>query len=302
MKSSLVDLNWKTIPRLGKEITSNLVLVPGNMPYQLVLRKTRKSNGFIDFLKFQNEMRIYMFLSDHPTQHLNTPQVYDEIPGKALFMEYLSGTSISDFKTPQFISAYVEFQHQDIPISPVLDLLNQSLRGFDYKIGGVALLTLSRRESTAFAFRILKTYREFCSVQYLLKRRYWQHGDLHKRNVIVTQDKKVFIIDFENSFFTRKWPLCEIFGECIQCEEEGIVFSPELFQLYWKSLPKDSPIFELDLELQLKFAMLRKAVHVILQSKFEFRRNFYRQFLQEKLIGHVFQEWSCSVLSEVEKQ
>lgn len=301
MESSVIDLDWKTLPKSGKKITSNLKLVPGNMPFQVVLRKTRKSGSFIDFLKFHNEMRIYRFLSNNPNQDLHYPEVYNQIQGKALFIEFLRGSSIANFKDPQFASAYVAFQHQDIPVNPVLDFLNQSLRGFDYKIGGVALFTLARQESFGLALKVVKTYNEFCKGQYPLTKRYWQHGDLHRRNVIVTEDNTVYLIDFENCFFTKKWPLCEIFGECIQCEEGGIVFYPELFQLYWKALPKDSPIFNLDLDLQLKFAMLRKAVHVILQSKFEFRRSFYKQFLEEKLESNDFQNWSHSILSRVEK-
>lgn len=46
--------------------------------------------------------------------------------------------------------------------------------------------------------------------------------------------------------------------------------------------------------------MLRKAVYVILQSKFEFIKNFYKHFLEEKLVNHDSQHWSCSVLSRVE--
>lgn len=282
------------------EIAGNLVLVQGKTPNQIVLKKTRKSGSFVIFLKFQNELRFYSFFSKANLQYLKVPRVYGVNPGKAIYLEYLKGAVIPNFKLPEFVPAYVEFQHLDIPHNPVIDRINQSFRGFDYKIGGVALLTLSRRESLKLAFKITQIYLECHDQQPALERKYWQHGDLHRRNVIRGEDNILYFIDFENCFYTKKWPLCEILGECIVCEEDGIQFHPELFLMYWKSLPTDSPLLKLDLALQLRFAMLRKALHVILQSQFEFRRNYYRQFLREKLVDKEFHDWSRSVLSGIQ--
>lgn len=292
-------VDWIEINKFGdsNKIASNLVLVRGNTSTQLVLKKARKSSSFVDFLKFQNELRFYRYFSQADLKYLKVPQVYDFIPGKAIFMEYLEGGAISDFHIPEFVPAYIEFQHQNIPYNSVIDKLNQSFRGFDYKVGGVALLTVSRQESLNLALRIAKVYLRCCAEQPQLNRKYWQHGDLHRRNIIMGEDKNLYFIDFENCFFTRRWPLCEVFGECIQCEEGGIQFHPELFLMYWESLPIDSPLLKLDLALQLRFAMLRKAVHVILQSKFEFRKNYYRQFLNEKLVDKALHDWSHSVIA-----
>ena len=284
-----------------RRITPNIVLVQGLMPdpQQLILRKKRKSSRLVDFLKFQNERRFYNHLSQIDCKHMRAPELYTLIPGRALFMEYVEGTVIEDFISKEFVSAYVEFQHQEIPEDPVIDWLNQTFRGFDYKIAGVAMITMSRRESPGLAWKIMKEYKQIRAAQPELQEKYWQHGDLHHRNVLRTYDGNLYIIDFENCIFTRRWPLCEILGECIQCEENGIEFHPELFHLYWNALPGNSPIFKLDLQLQLEFAMLRKAIHVILQSKYAFRKNYYKQFLEEKLQNREFHKWSQSILAGI---
>lgn len=286
---------------VGEKITPNIILVQGLAPdpNQLVLKKNRKSTKFVDFLKFQNERRFYDHLSKMECVHMRAPDMYKMVPGQSLFMEYIKGTVIEDFRCPQFVASYVEFHHQEIPLEPVIDFFNQTFRGFDYKIAGVAVLTISRKESSQLAWRIAKTYRSFKYAQPKMSTRYWQHGDLHHRNVLRTDEGYLYMIDFENCFFTRRWPICEIFGECIQCDEYGIKFNPELFKMYWNALPKNSPIFQLDLELQLEFAMLRKAIHVILQSKYPFRKNYYKQFLEQKLQRSEFHKWSSSVLSKL---
>lgn len=286
---------------IGEKITPNIILVQGLAPdpEQLVLKKKRKSTKFVDFLKFQNERRFYHHLSNKDCQHMRAPDMYKLVPGQALFMEYIKGTVIEDFCSSQFVAAYVEFQHQEIPEEPVIDFFNQTFRGFDYKVAGVAVCTISRKESPQLAWRITKAYRSFKKAQPKLQIKYWQHGDLHHRNILKTDEGHLYMIDYENCFYTRRWPVCEIFGECIQCEENGIEFHPDLFRMYWNSLPKDSPILQLDLELQLEFAMLRKAIHVILQSKFPFRKNYYKQFLEQKLQSPEFHKWSRSIVAQL---
>src|SRR5699024_5393092 len=144
-----------------RTITPNIVLVQGLLPdpKQLILRKKRKSIKFVDFLKFQNERRFYNHLSKADCKHMRAPELYTIIPGKALFMEYVEGTVIEDFISEEFVSAYVEFQHQEIPEDPVIDWMNQTFRGFDYKIAGVAMITISRRESSSLAWKIMKEYK-----------------------------------------------------------------------------------------------------------------------------------------------
>ena len=65
------------------------------------------------------------------------------------------------------------------------------------------------------------------------KKKYWLHGDVAVRNMYYQQQTNdLFFIDFENVYFTRKWPLLEIIQRCF-CYGGGVVksFSFELDSL-----------------------------------------------------------------------
>src|SRR5690625_2515980 len=91
---------------VGEKITPNIILVQGLAPdpNQLVLKKNRKSTKFVDFLKFQNEKRFYHHLSNKDCEYIKAPEMFKLVPGKALFMEYIHGTVIDNFISPQFVS------------------------------------------------------------------------------------------------------------------------------------------------------------------------------------------------------
>src|SRR5690606_27682437 len=77
---------------------------------------------------------------------------------------------------------------------------------------------------------------------------------------------KLYFIDFENTFYTTKWPLVELISNSIIYTNK-IEFNNSYLNVYFKNLPADSELWNIDLYKQCRFAVISHSIAVIAQTK-----------------------------------
>lgn len=174
-----------------------------------------------------------------------------------------------------------------------LDYYNQVFRGYYYRVLIVTIVTLHKKVNWRTVLKAAQLFFKLNRQQQTLKRKYWVHGDLNNRNFFKNTKGELYFIDFENIFYTRKWPLAELFSKCFWFDEEKeiICFNPDILFIYLRGLKNDSEIKKLNLSLHCKFGLLFQCTKEIAQTKIPAKRAIYEELLNTCLNDEDFKEW-----------
>lgn len=205
-------------------------------------------------------------------------------------MEYIKKSDKYPVRNKDFISAYLEFQRIKPPRNILLDLYNQTFRGFFYRTFIVSIITLSNKVDSYIAFKSVLLFAILNLKENKLSRKYWIHGDINRNNYFNNTKGDLYFIDFENMFYTRKWPFAEIIGKGFKYQN-AITFNPSLINGYLNQIEDDLIIGKLSFYYQIRFASLHKSIHEIAQTKGSEKRKMYTDFLKIVLDEEKFKKW-----------
>jgi hypothetical protein len=91
---------------------------------------------------------------------------------------------------------------------------------------------LSRKISFKKILKILFLFLLLNFQQKRFKKTFRLHGDLQWRNMMKNHDNKLALIDFENTFITKKWPLAEITRLSFFFNGKNLEFSDAYLLMY----------------------------------------------------------------------
>jgi thiamine kinase-like enzyme len=124
---------------------------------------------------------------------------------------------------------------------------------------------------------------------------YLLHGDLTDKNVFYSKKNGgLYFIDFENIFFTKKWPLAEVVAKCFVYDEDERVlhFKIQFLSEYLNKLKQlNNDFYKIDVRQQVRFAVLHRCIHVIAHSKLVNKKKDYIDLLSMCLSQNSFNAW-----------
>lgn len=270
------------------KIKKNVFLVKHSSD-KYILKQKRKS--ILNKLRYLNEVRIYQTLNNGKFNYLNAARAYNDKITRNLVLEFIEmETDKQQVKRQDFINAYQELQQIKPKKSFILDLYNKYFLGYHYKILMVSIFTISRKVNWKVSLKIILTFLELNSSNLLLSNRYWKHGDLHGQNYFYDITGKLYFIDFENMFYTRKWPLVEIITHCISYKNK-IYFCNDTLSLYLKNIPPNSELWDIDLYKQCQLALMSHSIAVIAHTKMKKKHMAFTDLLNLSLDGDQMEKW-----------
>lgn len=158
----------------------------------------RKTSGSIDYnIRLKKQCVKQKIFS---LQNIRTPKIYNYGKNEEnLFyfdMEFVSGKTFAEY-LPQLstseIKNYVECIFDNIFMQPIEKFFPAS-NAFMNKIN-ILEANLTNQKNLSEAFELLKKY------DWSLINKSFCHGDLTLENILITYDKKIYLIDFLDSFY-----------------------------------------------------------------------------------------------------
>lgn len=292
MEQQLLE-NFKSDYTLYSIIKNNVFVVETEKKEKRILKTRRKFRlNFVDSLRFHNEYRMYQYLSKQHSPQLNVPQIYEGRGKNEILMDYLRNDETRKLDLQEFVISYLHLQRLEIPVDVLLDSYNQISRGFFYRIFGVSIATLRKKVSYRVCLESLWVYLKLSFSTKSMSRKYWIHGDLNKNNFFYNKrDGQLYFIDFENMFYTEKWPLAEIISKGFDHRNGQVIFDINWVQNYFDNLETSSEIRQVSLQKQFRFALLHHSIHEIAQTKVPGKRKQYTQLLKICLDRKLFSKW-----------
>lgn len=234
--------------------------------------RTDANASLIDRFRFKNEIRIYKVFQKSHFDFLHIPKLFSA--GKDyILIEFVERDESKNVTEKDFVRGYYEFQNMHIPGSLKFDLFNQLTRGVWYRGIVVPILSLSKHVGFRKSLQAVALFLKLHLQTKRYKNKYWLHGDVAVRNMYYQQQTNdLFFIDFENVYFTRKWPLLEIIQRCF-CYGGGAVksFSFELDSLnYYLLQAKEHDNLELsnsNLFNQFRLSLFLSTISRIVRPK-----------------------------------
>ena len=284
----------------AKKITvlrSNVAIIESDENIRYIIKRIRISNTnkWIDKHRFQNELRIYKQLNEKQFKILNSPKLYAN-SDQHMVIQFVEKDPNLRTKSYEFVRAYCEMQTIDVPKDFGFDFKNQLVRGFLYRGLVIPLFTLSKHLKALSILKMVLLYLKLELSVKKLTNRYWLHGDLTNQNVYHNlQDGKLYFLDFENLFYTRKWPLIEIIQKCIWLKDGGYGFVIDLKKLkYYLDIVKDynrQDLTHINMQKQFRFALLMTSINSIAIAKSKIKRESFIQLLNILIDTKAYHTW-----------
>ena len=278
-------------------LRDNVAVIENESDEKSILKKRRSAaeNKWINDHRFNNELRIYKALSQNTFHYLNTPKLinYSE---DFMILQFIEKKPHSKITVKDFVKAYIELQTIKVESNFKLDKINQFFRGFYYKGILISLFTISKHFTISERFKILSLFIKLNSRSKRLNNKYWLHGDITSNNIYHNiQDDKIYFLDFENLFYTRRWPLIEIIQRCVWLNKDinGFTVNNVYLTQYLKYANADvrKDIITLDLKLQYRFSLLMLCISIIAMAKGKYKRKHYRNLLKIVINSNKFDLW-----------
>lgn len=276
-----------------KEIKENIQLIKFNNRKFIIKGKRDKERNILEKLRFTNEKRIYMALENASLTTLKFPAYRLEPNTGHLILDYIKKSENSVVSTEDYVSSYFELQRIKPAKRRILDIYNQTFRGFFYRTFIVSLITLPKKVNVNVAIRSILLAFFLNLKQKNLTRKYWIHGDLTGRNYFYDQNQALYFIDFENMFYTRKWFLAEIIGKSFiyDYQNDTLNFSVDAIQKYIDKLHEEPDHENFCMFKQVRFGLLQYSILQIAQTKIKGKQKTYLNLLLTTLNKKSFQKW-----------
>lgn len=284
----------------AKQVTSlrnNVAIVETEEKGKTILKTIRKTKtgNLINKFRFNNELRIYKALQSSKFDHLHTPELI-QCSNRHMVLQYVEKMPGQKPKIQDFVRSYYEMQTLAVPQNRWFDFLNQLVRGLVYKGLAVPLFILTKHIGIANVGRVMGLFLKMHLTRQKTKNRYWLHGDLTSHNIYYNvEDGKLYFLDFENLFYTRKWPLLEIAQRCFWLQDGGYGFTvdPTYLKLYLDMARKKgrNELLQLDFKKQFRFSMLMVCISNMAIAKGKVKRDSFKMLLKTVLDKKTFEAW-----------
>ena len=277
-------------------LRSNVAVIETEHNKKTIIKRIRNSrfSNWLNKHRFYNELRIYKAINAHQFTYLNAPQLI-QVGERHMVLQFVERDAATKTKTKEFLQAYYEMQTLKVPKNFWFDLKNQLVRGFYYKGVLVPLLTLTRHLKITTVVRMIFLFLTMQLKSKKLANRYWLHGDITMHNVYHNiEDGKLYFLDFENLFYTRKWPLIEIVQKCFWLQNGGYGFhvNTKVLQQYLNLAKEATPeLSSLSLKAQFRFTILMNCISNIAIAKSKIKRESYIMLLNIVLYKKSFDNW-----------
>ena len=261
-----------------------------------VLKTKRKSGikSWIDDHRFYNELRIYKHFAARQFGYLKPPAFLPHSNDYFLiqYLERCEEVRLADVDKAEFINAYIELQNIAPGGGTYFNWKHQILRGFFYQFVVVSLLSLRKRLGLKKIFKVISLFFSLQAGHKKLNRKYWLHGDLTSNNVFYNKiDEKLYFIDFENMFYTRKWVLHEIIENCFTIVNDRFRFDDQLLKFYMASLANTGGFEKINLKKQIQFSALSTCLTNIVATKDQNKKATFLKFLDVVVSKSEFNRW-----------
>ncbi len=270
-------------------LRSNVAIVETEGNEKTILKKIRKSksSNFLNRHRFFNELRIYKVIQKNRHTYFHAPELIDFGPDH-MILQYVKRCDKENIRLSEFIKAYYEMQTLNVPFNFWFDLKNQSIRGFYYRGLIVPLFTLTRHLKIKKVAAIIFQFLKLSLKTKKCTNRYWLHGDLTSHNVYYNvTDNKLYFLDFENLFYTRKWPFLEIIQRCFWLKDGGYDFHVDMkylnFYLNHATIKGSQDFTFINLENQIRFCLLMTSIQNIAIAKSKIKRDSFKLLLDISL-------------------
>ena len=284
-------------------LRSNVAVIETEHNQKSIIKRIRNSkwSNWLNKHRFYNELRIYKTINAHQFKHLNAPALI-EAGDRYMILQFVEKDPENKTKTKEFLHAYYEMQTLKVPTDFWFDFKNQLVRGFLYKGVIVPLLTLTRHLKITTVARMIFLFLSMQWKSKKLKNGYWLHGDLTMQNIYHNkEDGKLYFLDFENLFYTRKWPLIEVVQKCywLKCGGYGFHVDTKVLYQYLNITKSGSPeLGQLSLKDQFRFSILMNSISNIAIAKSKIKRDTYIMLLNIILNKKSFDNWYRSNVVE----
>jgi hypothetical protein len=252
-----------------------------------------KSSGFFKKLTQQNEIEFYKNINAK-FQHLQIPKYYGICSDNKLVIEFIEGEKNKKAPADIFVPAYLEFQKIPETPAPFFNFKYRLLRGFSYRVCSVSIVTLSRKISFKKILKILYLFLLLNFQQKRFKKTFRLHGDLQWKNMMKNHDNKLALIDFENTFITKKWPLAEITRLSFFFNGKNIEFSDAYLLMYLEHIESNTSLKGECLKRQIRFGVLQNSIAQFVQANGAQKRTEYKKLLNMVLDEKKFNQWYIS--------
>lgn len=272
-------------------IKKNVVLIEQDNQRFILKERRLKEKNFFQRFRFFNELRVYAALRNRKLQDLKVPKSYIEDQAKSLLLEFIEIDKTKTIDLQTFIRSYIELQQIKVERKLFLDLYSKVFLSYFYRVCVVSLITIRKKVNLTTALKSIKLYIKLSARKEKYNQKYWIHGDLHGNNYFKDKNNTLYFIDFENMFYTRKWPMTEIIGKCFVFSNDKVDFSSKYLKAYLNEFYNGNQINHKSLFLEFRFGLLHHAIHQIAQTNSPLKREAYLNLLHKCLNFQKFQEW-----------
>ena len=280
-----------------KFIKDNVALLVKKSGEKFILKIKRpdSSKSWIDHLRFYNESRVYKYFSTRKFKNLNTPNLI-HIDSESFLIEYLErcpDVLLADIEKDQFINAYIELQTLNLKSNRWFDLRYQLYRGLFYQGIAVPLLSLRKKIGLKRSLQSIILFLQLNFTHKKLSQKYWLHGDITSNNVFYNKkDNKLYFIDFENMFYTRKWLLMEVIEQCFYYDNSGFYFDGTHLNSYLSHADlSGEDLKKINIKKQIRFSILLSIISNLSFTKIINKRKLLQEFLPVVLENKKFDLW-----------
>jgi len=280
-----------------KVLKDNVALLVKADGEKLILKGKRPQSkkSWIDNLRFFNESRVYKYFASRKFKCLHAPKLI-HIDSESFLIEYLErcqDVRLANVDKDEFIKAYIELQTLNLESNKWFDLRYQLYRGVLYQGIMVPLFTLRNKIGFKQALQAVSLFLQLHLSAKKLSRKYWLHGDLTSNNIFYNKkDDKLYFIDFENMFYTRKWLLLEVIEHSFEMDESFLEFDGTQLITYLNkaaSLGKD--LKTINIKSQVRLAMLLTITSNLAFTKIADKRKILLSSLPVVLDNQKFESW-----------
>jgi phosphotransferase family enzyme len=241
---------------------------------------------------FRREIAVYRAVASGSFQHLRVPQLVAtdeesffcteeivsalESPGPSAALKHRVALALAEFQTALRLSEGVFAKRMlGWKRAPVYGIVRRSL--------GIVLRTIGARTAGRCIACAFKERRR----QSRLAREYAIHGDFSQTNTLVGDDGTLYVIDFTDTFFDRRWPLVDIVRYATKCNDRDVLVDVEPIRSYLQVISDfdgGNLISRMNLSAQVRIALLRQALWTLAARGSISLRKRWEVFLQDVVL------------------
>jgi hypothetical protein len=121
-----------------------------------------------------------------------------------------------------------------------------------------------------------------------LARDYAIHGDFNRTNTLIGADGTLYVIDFTDTYFDRRWPLVDIIRYATKCDDREVLVDVEPVRSYLQVISDfdgGNLIGRMNLSAQVRIALLRQALWTLAARGSMTPRKRWEIFLQDVVLN-----------------